>query len=239
MSLAHSPALSLPDLRASLASRFEVVDEDISVADATFTLLRVRDTNTLVDALRPEEFAVDERLPYWADIWTSSLELARYCLTEANLRGTRALELGCGLGLGGIAAATAGANVTFSDYEQDALDFARYNAARNLAPDAFAREVQFLQLDWRSLPDIEPFDCIIAADVVYERRNFFPLVDAFARLLKPGGHVVLTEPGRTIGDRFLQMLREEGFGLNLTHHTVERGGKRSDVRRVIIRPLFG
>ncbi len=233
---ASSPEVqSLAQLHSSLALRFDIAEEEVRVAGTAFTILRVRDTNALVDALRPEEFAMDERLPYWADIWTSSLELARFCLTEADMKGKRVLELGSGLGLGGVAAAKAGAYVTLSDYEEDALDFARYNCARNLPADVLERCVQFLHLDWRQVPLIGPFDLIIAADVVYERRNFFPLADMLTRMLKPGGHAVLTEPGRTIGDHFFELLREEGFDLTVTNHVVERNGKQSEVRRVMIR----
>ncbi len=240
------PSLQSADtLRLHLATKFDVVDKDVLIAGTKFSLLKVRDTNKLVDAIDQETFAEDERLPYWADIWTSSLELARWCLEEADIKGKRVLELGCGLGLPGIAAAKAGARVVLSDYEQDALDFARYNAVRNLSEEILASNVTFLQLDWRNLlpshlwlshlPALEKFDMIIAADVVYERRNFFPLIDVLTKLLKPDGIAVITEPGRTIGEYFFNLLKEEHFHLATSKHNVELDGKRNEVTRATIR----
>ena len=201
-----------------ISLRFDVVEKQIVIAGTSFTILKVLDTNTLVDSIDPKTFSVDERLPYWADIWTSAIELARYCLMDAELTGKYVLELGCGLGLAGIAAARAGANVVFSDYERDAHEFAIYNASRNLSPEIVNSRTRFIDLDWRKvneqfLPQQRKFDMIIAADVVYERRNFFPLIDVLQRLLSPSGVAIFTEPGRTIGEQFFKLLNESGFDL--------------------------
>lgn len=238
LDLPEPDSSQISHLRNQLASRFDLGEKHLVLAREEFAILKVKDANALVDAIDPATFADDERLPYWADIWTSSLELARLCLSELDLRDKRLLELGCGLGLAGIAATRAGAFVTFSDYEQDALDFSRYNALLNLTPEAFSR-TEFLQLDWRSvgnagLPPPEEFDMIIAADVVYERRNFFPLIGVMQQLLKRGGVVVLTEPGRSIGEYFFNLLREERFDLTISSGKVEFEGKSSSVIRAFI-----
>lgn len=230
-SLQHSP----DDLRDLLSSKFDLKKKDIVVGTTKFSLLKVCDTNTLIDAIDPRTFGEDERLPYWADLWTSSLELSRWCLEDADIKDKRILELGCGLGLAGIAAAKAGAIVTCSDYEHDALDFARYNAVRNLSEEILASRIVFLQLDWRDLPSLEKFDMIIGADVVYERRNFFPLIDVLTRFLAPAGFAVFTEPGRSIGEHFFNLLREEGFRLEASKHKVMLDGKTSDVIRATIK----
>ncbi len=227
-------------LLESLSSRFDVVEKKIFVGGSTFKLLKVRDTNKLVDSIDPGIFSVDERLPYWADIWTSAIELARYCIEEADLNGKDVLELGCGLGLAGIAAAKRGANVIFSDYEDDALEFARCNAQTNLSAEIVNSSIRFINLDWRcideSLPQPQKFDMILAADVVYERRNFFPLIDVLQRFLKPTGIAVFTEPARTIGEQFFKLLREAGFSLSVTPCKVELDGKTAAIRRAEIRP---
>jgi predicted nicotinamide N-methyase len=221
------------ELRSHLAKKFNVIEKQIRLSEHTFRILKVRDTNALLDAITADDFSADERLPYWADIWTSSLALASFCLHETDLQGKHVLELGCGLGLAGIAAAKAGAIVTLSDYERDALDFARYNAFLNLSDEMFSRST-FLHFDWRHLPALRKFDMIIGADIVYERRNFFPLIDALTALLSQDGFAVFTEPGRSIGECFFQMLREESYRLETTSHCVELEGKRSEVRSVRI-----
>jgi SAM-dependent methyltransferase len=128
-------------LYSDLSSRYDVVDEYLTIGTCAFSILRVRDTNALLKEVSHETFSLDERLPYWAELWPSSIELARYCLKERGVCSRRILEIGCGLGLAGVAAARAGAHVIFTDYEPDALKFARYNALKNLPPDSFDSRV--------------------------------------------------------------------------------------------------
>ncbi len=207
-------------IRTDLASRYDIIDEEIKIGVCSFSMLRIRDTNALLEALPPSTFAVDERLPYWAELWPSSVELARHCLEECNLEGKTVLELGCGLGLAGIAAAAAGAHVTFTDYEPDALLFARYNALRNLPQTALQSRTEFRLLDWRSDEQLEPVDMIIGADIVYERRNFLPILKLIRRVVKHDGCALFTDPDRTTGMSFFAHAEREGFGVSMTSREV-------------------
>ena len=137
------------DIPLSIRSRFDTVIREHRVGTHLFRILTVRDPVTLLDAVTPATFAVDERLPYWAELWTSALVLAEQCLVSPVIGGKRVLDLGCGLGLTGIAAAAAGAEVLFTDYEEDALAFAEWNARTNLTAEAFARS-SFRTADWRT-----------------------------------------------------------------------------------------
>jgi ETFB lysine methyltransferase len=134
------------------------------------------------DLISEEDFEHDERLPYWADIWPSSLILAEWML-EAERRG-RAVELGCGVGLVTSAAMLAGLDVLATDYYEDALAFTRLNARLNTGC-----EPATLHLDWRELPGIlraVPF--VFASDVLYERPYSAAVVaETLARLLRDGG----------------------------------------------------
>jgi predicted nicotinamide N-methyase len=103
-----------------------------------------------------------------------------------DLTGHVVLELGCGTGLAGIAASFSGAqHVTMSDFNDDALSNARFNAAKNgcdvlpsnsvercASADLTSRPVSFLKLDWRD-PElsIQNYRCdtVIAADCCYEQ----------------------------------------------------------------------
>ena len=46
-----------------------------------------------------------DRLPYWAVLWESARGLARWLIDRGGWPGLPVLELGCGLGLPGLAAA--------------------------------------------------------------------------------------------------------------------------------------
>jgi predicted nicotinamide N-methyase len=206
-------------LRASIEQRYRCRREEVTVGEASFSLLRVADPDVLLETIDPATFTEDERLPYWSELWASSVHLAHWCLTFPGLRGKQVLELGCGLGLAGIAAARAGAAVVLSDYEDDALLFARYNALINIP----RGEVEILHLDWRQ-PDLgRRFDVLLGADILYERRHFRPLLEAFRVLLAPRGVAVLGDPDRSTGNAFFDMAGSEGYdvrctGAEITHH---------------------
>lgn len=50
-----------------------------------------------------------ERDPYWCDVWPSALLMAEELFARPELvAGKRVCEIGCGLGLAGLAAAASG-----------------------------------------------------------------------------------------------------------------------------------
>lgn len=143
------------------------------------------------DALIDEaEFDCDERLPYWAELWPSALALARY-LTERLLSGRRVVELGCGVGLPTVVALDRGAGVMVTDHYDAALDFTVHNARTNTG-----REPETMLLDWHTPPVEGPgrFDLVLAADVLYERRNVPSLAALIPALLAPEGEAMLADP---------------------------------------------
>jgi len=223
--------LSLQLLRETLVSRYDAVTEEVRVGEELFHLLTVRDTNVLLDALDPATFAHDERMPYWAELWTSSIELARWCLDEQKLAGRSVLELGCGLGLAGIAAARAGAQVTMTDYEEDALLFARHNVLSN----PVAALPSIVLFDWRAPVSLGLFDVVLGGDIVYERRNFAPILAVLRSMLKPDGYAVLTDPDRSIGRDFLAFASSEGYVAETTSTTVTRRGREATITRNLLR----
>jgi predicted nicotinamide N-methyase len=224
------PASGAPALRILIEGRYDCVEEELRIAGTRFSLLRVADTNALLNAVDPATFLEDERLPFWSEIWASSVSLAQWCLTSDSIRGKEVLELGCGLGLAGIAAARSGATVVLSDYEEDALLFARYNAFQNAET-----EVEVRHFDWRRPVLPRRFDILLGSDILYERRHFLPLLEAFDVLLVPGGMVVLTDPDRSTGKAFIELAREWGYGLALDHSAIEYHEKRVFISRLELR----
>ncbi|HMG95825.1 MAG TPA: class I SAM-dependent methyltransferase, partial [Gemmatimonadaceae bacterium] len=154
------PVLDGEALVGAVTRRFRTSVEDATVDEHTFSILKPANSD---DLIREEDFVKDERLPYWADLWPSSIILASKLL-ELEGRGKTALELGCGVGLSTLAATSAGYDVLATDYYEDALDVTRANVFRNLCTIARTRLV-----DWRHLPlDLGTFDLIFASDVLYE-----------------------------------------------------------------------
>jgi predicted nicotinamide N-methyase len=178
--------------------------EIVKLPGHTFRITRPGDANLLLeDPYVTEAFNRDEFMPYWADLWPASRMLAAAVLANPWPVGTRALEVGCGLGLAGVAGLCAGLDVTLTDYDITALEYAQTNIAANAPPDAQGR---CMPLDWRFPPKLEPFPLILAADVVYEERHIAPLVNLITTLLAPDGMCMLSDPNRAGGDRLTRAL---------------------------------
>lgn len=222
------------DIPPDILARFDVEIREHQVGTLAFHLLAVRNPDTLLEAVTPAEFGVDERLPYWAELWTSSIALAAHCLEQTGLNGRSVLDLGCGLGLTGISAAHRGASVVFADYEEDALRFARANARMNLGAAEFAR-CEFRVADWRDPGALEAFDVVLGADIIYERRHFTPLLQSLHSTVGHGGEAWLAEPDRVLGSDFFAFARADGWFVDIREKSVERRGRTSCVRIAVIR----
>ena len=165
----------------------ELRDDVVRVGDVELLILRPVSPEALLDE---ETFAVDEFLPYWAELWPAAAALAD---ALPDVSGRRVVELGCGLGLVSLVAAARGGDVTATDWSVDAIELLRRNADRNGV--RLRAEVR----DWRE-PWSERFDVALAADVLYERRNVEPLLERL-RELAPVAYVGLA--GRPYEAEFL------------------------------------
>lgn len=132
--------------------------------------------------------------------------LAKAILREAWPPGLDAVEVGCGLGLPGIAALSRGLRVTFSDYDPVALQFAAHNAQLN-----GYRDFQVLRLDWRNPPAAVAWPIVLASDLIYELRSVQPLVVLIQRILQPGGVCLLTDQDRVPSQSLRATLTKVGL----------------------------
>jgi predicted nicotinamide N-methyase len=200
-----------------------IVRESVIIEGQTFVISRPDESDRLLDnPIVRSAFAADEYLPYWADLWPAARMLAKAIVRQSWPAGQEALEVGCGLGLPGIAALAMGLRVTFSDYDATALRFAAENARVN----GF-EEFQLLQLDWRHPPADLRAPVILASDVLYEQRNVAPLVALIKHVLAPGGLCLLTDQDRVPSYTLREMLTAEG--LRFTTQAMragEPGGRR-------------
>jgi predicted nicotinamide N-methyase len=214
------PLTDLPEnlLRAYLRGRTGLTESIVDVGDETYRIAHPVSADDLIDE---DDFDRDERLPYWAELWPSALALARH-LSKRDLTGIRAIELGCGVGLPTLVALARGATVLATDHYEAALDFAAHNARTNLD-----LEPDTVLLDWRT-PDtasLGTFDLILAADVLYERKNAAALADLVPRLLATGGEAVFADPRRDEAPVFLDAMDALGFEDAAGEISVEQGAR--------------
>jgi len=207
--------------------RYQTVREIVTVAGLTFPFVRIADPDVVLDQVAAEEDRLEKlsgrrtdgdrlHLPYWAELWDSARGVAELL---PDWRGIGAehvsvLDLGCGMGMAGAVAAKLGFSVLFADLEPDALLFARLNSLAEPA------RVRTRRLDWRTDCLGERFDLILGADILYERKQW-DFLEPFWRLhVKPGGLVILGEPGRQTGDLFQPWIRERGWTLDIRHELI-------------------
>lgn len=166
------------------------------------------DPDRLVEDLGDEEFlATDERIPYFATLWPSAICMAERVMAGPSLAGQRILDLGCGVGAVGLAAARREAQVTFLDWEPRALDIVALSLRALRLPDQ-----ERVAADWRTAPPLGSFDRLLAADVLYEPRNVDPVAQFLARHLRATGEAWLVDPSRkTALERFPAALRKHGL----------------------------
>jgi predicted nicotinamide N-methyase len=188
----------MPDSRERL-KQLDLVEAEVQLPARTLSVLRPRDAEALLDE---EAFEQEEFLPYWAELWSSGEALARE-VAERDVAGFRVVELGCGLALPSLAAAMGGAHVLATDWSPDAVELAQENARRN------ALELETALVRW-SEPDAllerAPWDLVLAADVLYERRNVDELL---AVLPKLGKDVLIADPGRPHAKTFFERAAED------------------------------
>lgn len=192
-------------LDAQLA-HLDLVTSAVEAGGAKVVLRKPRSAEALISE---DDFAGDERLPYWADVWPSARALAGSLRSMAG-DGARLLELGCGVGLVSLTALRAGFQVTATDYYTDALSVTRLNVLR-LVGDEDAR-LETRLVDWRHFPDdLAGFDVVCASDVLYEREYAELVARAVRRAVRSDGLVRIADPGRAALPAFRDAMRALGF----------------------------
>jgi predicted nicotinamide N-methyase len=176
----------------------ETEEKTVGIKGRKFTLLTPKFIEEHIDSETPlHDF------PLWAKVWEASWVLADFIAGLPADSGKRFIEIGCGLGLVGVVAASFGHKVVMTEHNAEALKFARANAELNHCSD-----VEIIDLDWNSPSLYGRFDYIVGSEVVYHEKDFEPLKNLFERLLESDGEVILCEGiRRTSLDFFKEMQR--------------------------------
>jgi predicted nicotinamide N-methyase len=171
------------------------------------------DFEALLDACAARTPDNVDRIPYYATLWPSALGLAAALWQRRDvLAGTRAVELGCGLGLPAIVAARLGATVLATDFHPDAGSWLQRNAARN------GVSLAYEQLTWGACPAHSAFDWVIGSDLLYERRHIASLATAITALAAPAGRALIADPGRDGLADFTSAMASHGWQSELEPH---------------------
>ena len=195
-----------------MSHQFDTIQEEITILNKKYIINRIGDIDKLFDALlaKGSDHAdvIDEKIPYWAELWPSAIAMSQYLIENSDLiHGKSIIEIGSGLGLPSIVASEFAAEIICTDYIQESLDFAKTNYLLNYPTD---EKIKFEILDWRNMCDIHAkYDIIIASDVAYERKAIADLENCLIQLAHENTLVFLSEPNRDMAVEFLARLKKE------------------------------
>jgi predicted nicotinamide N-methyase len=211
-----------PALHTSIGD-FALREYRLTLGDRSWSFLH---TGAIVTMAQEQEYLAREQdqLPYGAMLWPASIALTHDLVARAEqLRDKRVLELGAGTGIPGIVAASLGAKVLQVDRSEVALHLCRLNAQRNGALGVEARAAE-----WETFHSDEPFDFIVAADVLYVTTmhdRLRALCDAY---LAPGGTALFSDPFRAQSLPMLEAMEQSGWRVSLAKWSIEvDSGKRT------------
>jgi predicted nicotinamide N-methyase len=174
-----------------------------------------------------EKYATSDKIPFWIEVWPSAIALAEFILQRGEFTNKKVLDLGCGLGLTSVALGFKNAFVTATDYEVNALQYAKRNYIRNVGSEENAK---FVYLDWRHPILYEKFDFVIGADIIYERNLFADIVKVLEMAMDENSVCYLADPNRRIAIEFFEILKSKSFGFeNILNREVEYRGSNTIV----------
>jgi ubiquinone/menaquinone biosynthesis C-methylase UbiE len=114
----------------------------------------------------------------------------RRLLDQAQERGPRVLELGCGSGGTALALAERGLHVTGIDLSPERIA----SAAREAGRRGLAGRTTFLTGDLNVIPlPASAFDCVVAHDALHHILELGDLLDRVRRALVPGGRLIVMD----------------------------------------------
>jgi len=143
--------------------------------------------------------------PFWATTWRAAAGLDQF-LDRIDIVGMRVLELGCGTGHAGFAAAARGAEVVLTDGVNDPLLLVQMSTW----PVRDRCQVRRLRFGIDQVPG-PAFPLILGSDVTY-LRQLWPELDACLKShLDNDGQVLLSDPFRIIANEFRQWIQQRGW----------------------------
>lgn len=183
------------------------------LGEKLFAMEAIRDLDEAIDMVC-EELSDEEQkdpfaedlCPYFGILWPAAEGLAQYLSKHPELvRNKTVLELGCGLGFPSLVAAHLGAKVLATDFHPDVEEYFLRNCRHSQV------RCEYQRLNWREAgSDVGLFDVVMGSDVLYESKHPREVAKGLIRFLKPGGKILLSDPGRAYLQSFVTAMNDEG-----------------------------
>ena len=184
-------------------------------------------------AIKSETAGSSDADPYWGSLWETSPRTAALILQHQWPSRLKALELGCGIGVTGIAALFAGHEVTFSDHATAAVRLAVNNAGLNGFPNSAGKV-----FDWRQPPKSSHYDFVFGSDLLYDTSNHQPLLNVIQQMLNADGIAWLGEAGRANADVFMELATTQKWNVETMNESGQRTAapQHTQFRLYVLKP---
>jgi predicted nicotinamide N-methyase len=181
----------------SFFQQYETEKVSLTIQNKPFSFLIPKKLDQFID-----EKDVLKQFPLWAKIWESSLVLSDYLVSHYK-SPKRILELGAGLGVNSIIASSLGHQVTLTEFDPHAFQFAQANASINSC-----HTIDFKMLDWQS-PDVESkFDMIVGSELIDKESVFAAMSHFFHHYLLNDGEIILANELRKTSKLFFDTMTQ-------------------------------
>lgn len=190
-----------------------------------FSLSTIRDIDESIDILcnffgeeDQDNSLAEQYCPYFGALWEAGIGLSQF-LTSYDVKNKSILEIGCGLALPSFVVARGGGNIIATDFHADVPLFLEVNQKKN---NIF---FPYRVMNWRdeierTKTDLGAFDLVIGSDILYESQHPLEVAQALIAFLRPGGKIILADPGRAYIQQFVTAMKELGYKENFTTQNV-------------------
>ncbi len=198
---------NLESLATKASERFQWHWEEIPIAGEIRKLAVASDPEgMLIDACERQDAGEEGVIePVWATTWRAPSGLDHF-MSDLALTGMRVLELGCGTGHAGLAAAHRGSQVVLTDGVTDPLLLVKMSTWEQRD----RCQVQHLTFGIACIEGPR-FPLILGSDITYLRTLWPELNHCLREHLVEGGQVLLSDPYRIIANEFRDWIQENGW----------------------------
>lgn len=189
---------------------YQLEQQHITIGDVPLDYVCIQNLDQAIDQLcfvleakgqSFDPFAPD-LCPYFGRAWNSALGLCTWLSSQNNsYLGQSFLEIGCGLALPSILISKLQGQVFASDFHPDVEIFLAHNSKLNKVA------INYTKAHWAIDPmPLAQFDWVIGSDILYEGAHPDQVAKALHRFVKPGGKIVLADPGRSYLQQFVKAM---------------------------------
>lgn len=189
--------------------KYHTIIHQRKLGEKLFVVEAIRDLDEAIDmlceSLSPDEqqdpFAPD-LCPYFGIFWHASEALGIYLHDRPHLvQGKKVLELGAGLGFPSMVAAHLGGDVLCTDFHPLVEEYFQRNCEHSQV------KAKYQRLNWRE-EGAGKYDVVMGSDVLYESQHPLDVAKALLKFVKPGGKILLSDPGRNYLPKFLEAMKK-------------------------------